>query len=463
MASILDMASQNFMANNQAPDLGGAMLKGAELAQHVQTIQSQRADIENKKQNLELTKWERAGQLGEVYNKMENGPTKQAFGRNIYTPGLQVLLGDQLHPGSKNLAISDPSYLAYSMDEVRAGNRTFAEAKKKASDPELTGEDMASQSFLNYKAQKKIAALPQAQEMQDQLSYQAKNNIVTSIEAGKSGGGMTPAELYKARTDPDVRAAVIKKLGIDKLGGEETFNDVMNAYAKDIETSAKVGLQHDAAYRQAELTQGPRQGQLDTRKTDQADKATADIHKAVKPLTQPALALQKGLHVLNVPNVSWKRLNEVAQDFSKAMTNSAVSSDFKLKQLDTPSAKQALADLVAYADSNPQQPADPKVVSYWMQFGNDLNDVYSRQMSAIAANRGKTAQLVYGKTNPTAVKAVKETVKSYRNGTWSDENATPTYEVNGRRLTEEQIMNLLSINKKFKAKLPANVVEDLGL
>lgn len=199
---------------------------------------------------------------------------------------------------------------------------------------------------------------------------------------------------------------------LDAMGGDATkFGQFLNsAVGSEVAAQAKTVATQAIA--------GPREQQVQARLTDQAATAVQRIHAALKPVLQPALNIQKGMHVLDVPNVSWKRINEVAQDFNKALTNSAVASDFKLKQLETPTLKQKIADALSFAESDPEKPADPKVVKFWMDFGRDLQNIYTQQINSLAKNQGKTAKTVYGKSNPTAVQAVDEAVNNYVSGDW---------------------------------------------
>lgn len=253
MASIMDMINQSAQAAQTAPDITGAVHSGVQLAQAVQNIQSQRAEIENKKQQLDLSKWERLAQMGQIFKDMPEGPNKQSFSRDVFPAAMDALIGDKIHPMNKSMVSKDPSYMTYLMKQHSDGLRSLDEIKQRAGDPELMAEDMASPDFIKYKAGEQLKATPEALAIQDRFSAEAKSRLVTALEAGKSGKGITFDQLARAKNDPRERKILQSQLGLDRLGGEETLNDVLNTYPQALEAASKVGIQHDATSRDAAL------------------------------------------------------------------------------------------------------------------------------------------------------------------------------------------------------------------
>lgn len=225
-------------------------------------------------------------------------------------------------------------------------------------------------------------------------------------------------------SQPEKIAGYYAKEG-KQFGDQEKFKETISDEMPSLLKAEGEYLKNEAAAQRAQKISAPRMGQLEARLTDQAAGAVNKVHNAMKPVIQPALNIQKGMHILEEKNVSWKRINEVAQDFNKALTNSAVASDFKLKQLETPSLKQKIADAFSFATSDPDQPADPKVVAFWKKFGEDLGSIYNQQISALAKNQGKTAATIYKGRNDIAYKAIQEAVNNYTSGDWMN-NADAT-------------------------------------
>jgi hypothetical protein len=101
-------------------------------------------------------------------------------------------------------------------------------------------------------------------------------------------------------------------------------------------------------------------------------------------MTGQSRNIAKGLEQINDPThpPSWTQINEVAQDFAAALSGKAVSSDFKLKEIKKANLSQHLGDITANLTSNPDQPANPETVKFWINMGNRLDDVYGRQIKA---------------------------------------------------------------------------------
>jgi hypothetical protein len=159
-------------------------------------------------------------------------------------------------------------------------------------------------------------------------------------------------------------------------------------------------------------------GRIDTQRDAQAAAAANKIHHdpVLTQMTQQARNIDKGLDLLQ-GQPSFTALNEVAQDFSAALSGKAVSSDFKLRELQTPAVAAEIAKLKAYASSNPDQPATPEMVKFWHDMGQRLNDAYGRQMGARASGQLKGLKTAYAH-NANAYNAAVEAARSYADGSW---------------------------------------------
>lgn len=470
MASILDMVSQGFLANNQAPDIGGAISKGAELAQHVQNIQSQRAQIEQAKAQLELTKWDRVGQLSEMVSKIPEGPARQQYQQKIYPAAMDSLVGDKIHPLVKGIMQKDPDAGAYIYQQVKNGEKTAAEGQQIMGDPELMGQVMASPGFSKFKAQKDLAALPQSRELQDQLSSEAKSKIITSLETGKSGGGITPAELYAAQTDPAARAALVNKLGLANLGGEETLKDVFRTYPNALEVSAKVGIQHDASSRDAAL------------KTETfGDRVVNNLYTStVSDLTKPSSIPQKKLgayqSISNAYN-AFKASGNMGQEFEQLQTQlrlnqgatggrTGVNERAKAHASDL---GMSTAQYIQIATGNVQDvdKSSPGIVKAIEDVAAiELNQISKQGRQAIDTTSAGHRKML--QKYPQALDAYNATVKNLKDQFVAPEGLSPsdtkTFTLRGRKITGAKLKGILNANPAFRSDPEvAPLLKELGV
>lgn len=171
---------------------------------------------------------------------------------------------------------------------------------------------------------------------------------------------------------------------------------------------------------------GSASGRKDVMEGNQAFQAVKSIHddSGIKVMRQQARNIDKGLELLNKPQVSNKMVAEVAQDFSAALSGKMAASDFKLKEILTPTLLGKIADYKAFVESNPDQPAPPHVVAFWNEMGMRLNEAYDRQLHA--AGVGKTAGLKTAfKKTPIAYAAATEAAELYKNGKWRTAGLDP--------------------------------------
>lgn len=172
--------------------------------------------------------------------------------------------------------------------------------------------------------------------------------------------------------------------------------------------------------------------------------------KVILPMRQQATAINRGQRLMDDPSkpISNKTMSEIAQDYSQALNNGKVSSDFKLKEISTPTLQGKLAEVMSYVNSNPDQPAPPAVVKFWKEFGQRLQGAYGRQMAARANELTKTDNLVF-KNYPDLIDARKQAAGSYLDNSWSYEG--DDYE---EPMNQHEPMNKINPNDpKVKSEL----------
>lgn len=101
MATLAEMFINDVQQQNAQPlsksDVGWHM--GAQLAERQQQAQAAQAALQQKKQELELAKYEKVGSWFEAASKMPDGPDKKAFKENFIPNGIQAMgLQDKIHP-----------------------------------------------------------------------------------------------------------------------------------------------------------------------------------------------------------------------------------------------------------------------------------------------------------------------------------------------------------------------------
>lgn len=209
-----------------------------------------------------------------------------------------------------------------------------------------------------------------------------------------------------------------QKLDAFKAGGKITTDENGNITGVEYDPSTLKAKQAEAQILANSSRGRAMMDRNDIQRDNQSYQASKNIHNdgALKQMRQQSTNIDKGLDLLN-GQPSYKALNEVAQDFSAALSGRAVSSDFKLKELATPTLKQKIADLAAYATSNPNQPADPKVVEFWRSMGSRLSEAYDRQMSARAHGLLKGSKRAFAH-NPNAQAAMQDAADLYSTGNW---------------------------------------------
>jgi hypothetical protein len=133
-SQILGIASQT--AQNQ-PDLVGAVSKGADLAQHISNIQTQREQIEQKKQEIEMQRIEKVGSLFETAGKMPEGKARNAFMKNYIPNAIKALgMGDKIDLTVQEMMMAEPTVVPYLKASLTDGSLTMPQLYEAMQDPE---------------------------------------------------------------------------------------------------------------------------------------------------------------------------------------------------------------------------------------------------------------------------------------------------------------------------------------
>lgn len=368
-------------------DPGSGLAVGAQLANHMQEMKMQQAQLQQKKQEAQQAKFAKVGDWFDTAAKMPDGPAKKAFVSDFIPKGISALgLQDQFDPTVQKMLQGDSNLASYLSDQIRKGKMD-----------------------------------------------------------------------YSALQNPDQIAAIAQNA--KQFGDLQTFKDTVSNYSAPLEEASKEKVNNDIKAQNAVVLAGPRQEQADTSKGNQSAVAVARVNndEAIKNMTQQSRNIQKGMENLaSKPSVT--QLNEVAQDFSAAMSGKAASSDFKLKEISSKTMGTELAKIKTFVSNNPDQPAPQEMVDFWRKFGDRLDGAYHRQIGARAQTLGQEASTVYSK-NPDAVEAVKGIVKSYKNGSWS--GAAPSFDIGGVRMNADQAKTFYKQHPQFQPD--PDTKSDLGL
>lgn len=257
---------------------------------------------------------------------------------------------------------------------------------------------------------------------------------VGTLQSMVEDGSLTGQQAIAIAMNPKQLSSIVPK---DKYAGMKDLENIDTGSLDVQDLSDKVAKAY--AQRQSNNAQMLRASSYtdnaQTRKDEQAAQAVRHItdDKVIVPLQTQSQNIAKGMDLLN-GTPSYKRLAEVAQDFSAALSNKSVSSDYKLRQIDTPTLKQKIADAVAFSQSNPDQPADPIIVKFWRDMGESLNGAFDRQIAARANVLSSQLDTIYSK-NPNAKAAAKNIAKSYKTGEWKGPGGELSQSVRGLSLS----------------------------
>lgn len=286
MADISSMIVQNaFNDMSQQPDLAGAFTggvqHGAQLAQTVENIQKQKADIENQKQQIQLAKIAKLNDLYETGGKLPEGKLRNAYMKNIIPNAAKALGADQwIHPANQEIMNADPSVLgalkqsvpdlksqlgvlaepdglakvAASVEQYKAQqaltplpsagqqNMTPAnapDAQPAQSAPMTPNPDLQGQQTQGA-AQPQSQAPQRSQEVQDEMSQTLKTHLETRLRQGL----LNMSDLAGPKGQ-----FIAQSLGYDPA----TLKDVLETYPSTLTTAEKEGIQNNAMANNARI------------------------------------------------------------------------------------------------------------------------------------------------------------------------------------------------------------------
>jgi hypothetical protein len=148
MPTLAEMMFQSVSeTNTKMPDTVGAGAKGAamgaQLAQTIETAKTNRANLEQKKQELEMSKFEKVGGWFDTASKMPEGKVKAAFVNEYITKGISALgLQDKIDPTALKMFAGDPMLGAYLKAKVESKEMSYPEMIMAMKDPVKLAEIM---------------------------------------------------------------------------------------------------------------------------------------------------------------------------------------------------------------------------------------------------------------------------------------------------------------------------------
>ncbi len=310
MATIAEQLIGGVQQSTQ--NMGAEIQSGAQLAKTVQDMQVQRQTLDQKKQELEMAKWSKFGELTKIGADMPEGPARNAFLKNTLSAAGQALLPNQIHPQVTDQLTKDPNVGSYLQDEVKSGRMSMTEMKQTLADPELYGKVYASDDFKSHMAAKDLAPLtvrPEPGEISPELTQQAKGLLSTPLMQGD----ITMADIFRAKQDPQKMQALLAKTGLDKVGGEQALDNVINTYPKALGEAEKAGIGHKDAMIMAGMRSGP-----------QEERTVQQAHNnALHDITSPTSPVQKKLGAYqSIDNslAAFKASGGMPQEFEQLQT-----------------------------------------------------------------------------------------------------------------------------------------------
>lgn len=353
MATIAEQLIGTVAQNaGKAPDLAGSINQGAQLGLHIQQLQYQRAELEQKKQDLQTQKLQK---FGDDVAKIHD--FKDANARNGYVKFLKAQnqqLGLKIPDEALDFAFAGPENIARVgtlQTMVQSGDITGPQAISVLTDPSQFAKIVPQNKYSgpSFAAPDALQGID-IQEASDKIAKanaERQGNLAQENRAASYG--------TQALTRKDEQAASAVK----------TVNN--DEQLKILSTQSR------------------------------------NITKGLGLLTDPA----------HPP--SFKAISEIAQDFAGALSGKAASSDFKLKEIKQNTLNTELANLKAFLSDNPDQPASPEIVKFWTNLGQRLDQVYDDQKANRANQITQDYGTIY-KNNPSAVEAGKAAADRFKTG-----------------------------------------------
>jgi hypothetical protein len=326
VSSGLKQAAESVTANP-----GSGLAVGADLAKHVMAVKQQRAELEQKKIEIQNQKLQHFNdQVSKVHE------FKDSASRNGYVKFLKSQ-NQQLGLGVPDEALD------------------FAFASK---------ENVARVATLQTMVQDGTLKGPQAIAILTQPDQFAK---------------IVPKDKYASYTGPKFDANSLGDVDI-----QEASDKIAQAY--------KEKQANDAQAMKAGSYQINATTKLDDQGATAVNRINTDDQ--LKTFTMQHQNIQKGKELL-MGTPSWKMVNEVLQDYSTALNPKGGGSDFKLKEFTSPSAAQKLSEAFAFATANPDQPASKATVKWLKDMGDRLQMTYGAQIKDRAVQLKKELPTVY--------------------------------------------------------------------
>jgi hypothetical protein len=403
--ALSDMLVQSALQDSTSvPDITGNIQKGAALGQQIEQTRMARAALEQKKQEAEQAKYSKVGDWFETASKMPDGPAKKAFVNKFVPNGIAALgLQDKIDPNVMQMLQGDPNIGSFLNEKARKGEIPMSIL----SSPEGIAKIAASPEFAQFGGQQALGTLNATVD-----EYRPK------LE--KSNEEYIKAQEEQKRAETAAAAQAIR-------GGAQQMN-------------ALRGVDEQAASA-----------------VERINNDTVLVN-----LTGQARSIRKGKALLNDAKhpPSWTTLNEVAQDYANALNPKGGGSDFKLKEMKTPLFDQKLGELASFLQSDPNQPANPEAIAFWKHFGDRLDTTYNSDIKQRAIMKSKEAETIYT-NNKAAVKAAKDTAKSYVDGSWLAGQSS--YDIHGTKMSADVAKKFLADHPGAKSGVDAETLKELGI
>lgn len=409
-ASIADTLIQGAQQQNQAQPLNitGSITAGAQLAQQAEKNQVAQQELQQKQQQLFVTKLEKVAGWYETAAKMEDGKQKNVFTDQFITQGISALgLDKVINPTAKKTLDSNPDLAAYLVNEVRQNKITVNDAMTAANDPE------------------------------------ALARIAPLVKQFKDAQGMPPS-------GASIAEAYQNEQGKFQKASESNIEDqrkLKEAQMNSVNNAARAN-----AFQQTADVRVTQAGQA------AIDKVNNDHN--LTPMFQQSQSVFKGQNILNRPSPSWKAVNEVLQDYSSALNPKGGGTDFKLKEFSTPTASKWLANLQEGISSNPDQPAPQAMVDWLKQFGDNLESSFDANIAGRANTLSHEADVTYKKF-PDIAQAVKDQAKFIERGAWKGD--MQKVNIFGQKMTAAQAKAFIQQHPNFSDQIDPATKKDLGL
>lgn len=260
MADITQMMlQQGFESANNVPDIGGAIQKGAQLAQTMETIQHNRALLEQQKAEVRERKIK---EVSDDLLKAKNlsGKALTGYRKFLANKITTYKVEDVFDPDTVEMVTASPDNidrLEVIIDNVQTGSSTFAEAVEQLKNQnmfyDITPDKMkelrkASEIATNDKTQKQIAEDNRIASMNKQIQAQNAAPVVdqekkireihTKLNAAGGNAAIdktlaTLEEIYAQMEKGEVKTGGFIKGLVGKSGTAQAALDAKTKIAKD--------------------------------------------------------------------------------------------------------------------------------------------------------------------------------------------------------------------------------------